>query len=177
MAVCTSGLLSKLGPAMCGVMRTFSMSQRGESSGSGSVSVTSRIAPPKCPRSSANTKSSFRTKLPRPTFTKSAPCFIARSRGLVIRPTVSGVDGRQLTTISAFGSSSSRDSIVYASSKPAGTSAFSVRRTPVAFAPKACMRRATFPPRSPMPRTSARFPQIVREDFRCCQICDFWSRQ
>ena len=162
---------------MCGVRRTFSMSQRGESSGSGSVSVTSRIAPPKCPRSSANTKSSFRTKLPRPTFTKSAPCFIARSRGLVIRPTVSGVDGRQFTTISAFGSSSSRNSIVYVSAKPAGRPAFFVRCTPVTLAPKACMRRATFPPRSPMPRTSARFPQIVREDFRCCQICDFWSRQ
>ena len=177
MAVCTSGLLSKLGPAMCGVMRTFSMSQRGESSGSGSVSVTSRIAPPKWPLSRANTRSLFRTKLPRPTFTKSTPGFIASSRGLVIRPTVSGVDGRQFTTISAFGKRASSASSVCASSKPVGISAFSVRRTPVTLAPKACMRRATFPPRSPMPRTSARFPQIVREDFRCCQICDFWSRQ
>ena len=162
---------------MCGVMRTFSMSQRGESSGSGSVSVTSRIAPPKWLLSRANTRSLFRTKLPRPTFTKSTPGFIASSRGLVIRPTVSGVDGRQLTTISAFGSSSSRNSIVYASAKPAGRPAFFVRCTPVTLAPKACMRRATFPPRSPIPSTSTRFPQIVREDFRCCQTCDFWSRQ
>ena len=73
---------------------------------------TSNTAPPKKPFSSANTRSSVFTKLPRPTITSSAPFFIEHSRVRVRKPSVSGVDGRQLTTMSACGKSSSALSMV-----------------------------------------------------------------
>ena len=41
----TSAFPPKLGPAMCGVIRTFSIFQRGDVSGNGSISNTSRTAP------------------------------------------------------------------------------------------------------------------------------------
>ena len=88
------------------------MSQSKDDSSSGSVSKTSNTAPPKKPFSSANTRSSVFTKLPRPTFTSSAPFFIESSRARVRKPSVSGVDGRQLTTMSACGKSSSALSMV-----------------------------------------------------------------
>lgn len=68
----TSAFPPKLGPAMCGVIRTFSIFQRGDVSGNGSVSNTSRTAPFKWPSSSTLIRSSVGMRLPLPTLTRIA---------------------------------------------------------------------------------------------------------
>ncbi|CAG2137142.1 hypothetical protein LMG31506_01791 [Cupriavidus yeoncheonensis] len=96
-------------PARCGVRRTCGCFRNALSGGSGSVSKTSRTAPPSHPLSRAEIISASLITAPRDTLTSTSPFFACESTLALIMPRVFGVNGQQRTRKSETEISSSTD--------------------------------------------------------------------
>ena len=91
-----------------GVRMTLSMSLRGLSGSIGSVSSTSRAAPPISPARRASIRSGSRTRPPRATLTRRAPGFIFRKASRLKTCRVAGISGAWMDSTSDSRSSVSK---------------------------------------------------------------------
>ena len=157
-------------PDTCGVMTQRGSAQSGWSAGRGSGDVTSSAAPRMPPAASTPARASQSTKLPRPTFTRTAPGRIVRRRRASSQPAVASLLGSAPTTTSAPGSSAAAASSVARRSKP-GRGRDASRHTPVIVQSKPLRRRATQPPMFPAPNTRTRAPSSEPTGPRSPQRC------
>ena len=136
----------------------FCVCQSFESGGSGSGVVTSRIAPPRMPRSSADTSARWSSTPPRARLISPAPGRSAANCFSPIKFCVSGVRGMLRMTKSASSNAASRSSGVYIAwtyrdGRP-------VLRTPRTRRPMDFATCAEASPIFPTPTTVTVFPLI-----------------
>lgn len=169
----TSAFPPKLGPAMCGVIRTFSIFQRGDVSGNGSVSNTSRTAPFKWPSSSTLIRSSIGMRLPLPTLTRIASfswnTAVRNSEGLCFRCSRETADHN----VHFLKLLIQRCQIIYLIKL---FHLLQMLRDCSSFIPVTCVSNAfilwaIFLPISPVPRMRMFFPYMVSDDRFCTQRC------
>jgi hypothetical protein len=146
--------------AECGLTSTLSMSQSGESAGSGSIVATSSAAKPRWRRRSASIIASSSTTRPRAMLTSTAPGRIAASAAASIMRSVAGVCGVHSTTASAWASTACSSSCPCTASRPssAARAGEGLASVPITRMPNALPTRAACAPMRPAPMIASVLP-------------------
>ena len=119
------GQFSQVGPAMCGVMITFSSPKKGWLGAGGSSTITSSPAPPRWPDVIAFCSAASSTTGPRHVLMKMASGFMVANSRVDIRPRVASESGTCTVTMSEVRSSSSKRT----KRTPSASSSSSLSRT------------------------------------------------